>query len=535
MTSRFMSSRPEAERALIRAGGSSSDDDAERFYALRVSDYARVLTLMFGGIYAVGVVLTLFVFPGRFISVHVHPAKLANLGFGLTSLAIWILARRPSAPRWLVTMSDGFLPVSVMVVVCVVTMTVPPWHGLYLAPLLIAAILLVLRAALLPSPPGRTALVGVLTSIPVAIASHSLAAMDPTLPEPVTANIVLIACSTWCVALVAATVMVSRAIYGLHHEIRSVRRLGQYVLGDLIGEGGMGSVYRAEHAMLRRPTAVKMLLPDRAGRESIARFEREVKLTARLTHPNTVAIYDYGRTRDGLFYYAMEYLDGLSLEELVRRFGPQSPGRVIHILMQAAGALAEAHALGLIHRDIKPANVLFCERGGTPDTVKLVDFGLVKSLEPEDGPALTHTNAIKGTPQYLAPESIITPSSVDHRVDLYGLGGVAYYLLTGRPPFEGESVLEICGHHLHTPPTPPSNVTRSTVPPDLDALVLKLLAKKPEDRPSGAQALYDELALCARKSPWRVDEARTFWLEFHKGPGPSRERASAGASAIPSS
>jgi serine/threonine-protein kinase len=298
-----MSSRPEAERALVRAGGSSSDDDAERFYALRVSDYARVLTLMFGGIYGVGLVLTLVLFPGELVAFHLHPTKLANLGFGLTSLAIWLLARRPSAPPWLVTMSDVFLPVSVTVIVWLVATTFPPWHGLYLAPLLIAAILLVLRAALVPSPPGRTALVGVLASIPVAIASRTLAAIDPSLPEPITANVVLVACSAWCGALIAATVMVSRAIYGLHHEIRSVRRLGQYVLGDLIGEGGMGSVYRAEHAMLRRPTAVKMLLPDRAGRDSIARFEREVKLTARLTHPNTVAIYDYGRTRDGLIWH----------------------------------------------------------------------------------------------------------------------------------------------------------------------------------------------------------------------------------------
>jgi len=241
-----------------------------------------------------------------------------------------------------------------------------------------------------------------------------------------------------------------------------------------------------------------------------------VKLTARLTHPNTVAIYDYGQTRDGLFYYAMEYLDGLSLEELVKRFGPQPPGRVIHILLQAAGALAEAHALGLIHRDIKPANVLFCERGGIPDTVKLVDFGLVKSLEPEGGPALTHANAITGTPLYLAPEAITDPSGVDHRADFYGLGGVAYYLLTGRPPFEGQSVLEICGHHLHTPPTPPSALLSTPVPPDLEALVLKCLEKQPATRPGRSEELADALAECSKQSPWNVAEARAFWLKLRE-------------------
>ena len=222
----------------------------------------------------------------------------------------------------------------------------------------------------------------------------------------------------------------------------------------------------------------------------------------------------------------MEFLDGLSLEELVKRYGPQPPGRVVHILMQAAGALAEAHALGLIHRDIKPANLLFCERGGTPDTVKLVDFGLVKSLEPGSAPTLTHANAITGTPQYLAPESILDPSSIDHRVDLYGLGGVAYYLLTGRPPFVGQSVIEICGHHLHTPPAPPSDFTKLPVPHDLEALVLRCLAKKPEERPNSAQELYEELVECARSSPWRVAEARTFWQEFKRNSEAPRAEAS---------
>jgi serine/threonine-protein kinase len=192
--------------------------------------------------------------------------------------------------------------------------------------------------------------------------------------------------------------------------------------------------------------------------------------------------------------------------------------------MQAAGALAEAHALGLIHRDVKPANVLFCERGGTPDTVKLVDFGLVKSLEPEGGPTLTHTNAITGTPQYLAPESIVDPTNVDHRVDLYGLGGVAYYLLTGGPPFDGMSVLEICGHHLHTPPAPPSSLTRVAVPSDLEALVLKCLAKKPEDRPASAPELQESLLACARTSPWSAADAKAFWSEFRAESKPPRTK-----------
>ncbi len=507
-----MPSRPEAERALIRAGASSSDDEAERFYAARVADYARVLTFLFAGFYAAGIVLVLLIAPAKLVAFHLHPAKLANLGFGLASFAVWRLAQRSSTPGWFVATGDLLMPVSVSLVIYLVSLTAPPWAGLAFGPLLLAALLLVLRAALVPSPARRTFVIGAISSLPVVLASRTMAEHDLTLTEPVTANRITLVATVWCLGLIAATCTVSRVIYGLHHEIRNVRRLGQYVLGELVGEGGMGAVYRAEHALLRRPTAVKVLSPDRAGKDSIARFEREVKLTARLTHPNTVAIYDYGRTRDGHFYYAMEFLDGLSLEELVKRFGPQPSGRVIHILMQAAGALAEAHSLGLIHRDIKPANVLFCERGGTPDTVKLVDFGLVKSLEPEVGPALTHANAITGTPLYLAPESITDPTGLDHRADIYGLGGVAFFLLTGQPPFPGTSVLEICGHHLHTPPTPPSQLSKSPLPAELDALVLRCLSKKPAERPQNAEELKEALAECARSSPWSIAEARAFWL-----------------------
>lgn len=285
----------------------------------------------------------------------------------------------------------------------------------------------------------------------------------------------------------------------------------------------MGAVYRAQHALLRRPTAVKLLLPGRVGPESIARFEREVQITAELTHPNTVAIYDYGHTPDGVFYYAMEFLDGVSLQELVERFGPQPSSRVAHVLLQAAGALAEAHALGLIHRDVKPANILLCERGGVPDVVKLLDFGLVKSIGPSEGPELTQANSITGTPQFLAPESIGDPTAVDHRVDIYGLGCVAYFLLTGRPPFEGKTVVEVCSHHLHSIPKPPSERLGAPVDAELEALVLACLAKKPEDRPRDAHALYATLSAIAQRMPWSLAEARAFWAEAEeRGPGSRR-------------
>ena len=200
----------------------------------------------------------------------------------------------------------------------------------------------------------------------------------------------------------------------------------------------MGIVYRAHHALLRRPTAVKLLPAGRAGESNLSRFEREVQLTSSLTHPNTVAIYDYGHTPDGIFYYAMEYLDGMDLEELVELDGAQDPARVVHVLRQVCGALAEAHGVGLVHRDIKPANILLCERGGIPDTAKVVDFGLVKQLSTSGvGPGVSTVNNIMGTPLYLSPEAITSPEKVDARSDLYALGAVAYYLVTGKAVFEG--------------------------------------------------------------------------------------------------
>jgi len=212
-----------------------------------------------------------------------------------------------------------------------------------------------------------------------------------------------------------------------------VRRLGQYTLERKIGAGGMGIVYRASHAMLRRPTAIKLLPPDRAGEASIARFEREVQMTAQLSHPNTVAIYDYGRTPEGVFYYAMEYLDGINLEDLVRTYGAQPAGRVLAILDQVCGALAEAHERGLVHRDIKPANIILTERGGEPDVAKVVDFGLVKPIVTDD-PRLTMSmpGVMTGTPLYLSPESLTSPESGDPRSDLYALGAVGCAVAANR-------------------------------------------------------------------------------------------------------
>lgn len=247
-------------------------------------------------------------------------------------------------------------------------------------------------------------------------------------------------------AIFVFTLVVARLQREAQKAAIEAKHLGQYRLEERIGAGAMGVVYKGRHAMLRRPTAIKLLDVDKVNDASIARFEREVQITCQLNHPNTVAIYDYGRTPEGVFYYAMEYLDGIDLQVLVDRYGPQPEGRVIHVLKQICGSLYEAHSQGLVHRDIKPANVMLNRRGGEPDVIKVLDFGLVKALD--DARQGRRTEGMSGTPLYMSPEAIQTPDLVDARSDLYAVGAVGYFLLTGQPVFNAGSLVELCQHHL---------------------------------------------------------------------------------------
>jgi CHASE1-domain containing sensor protein len=304
-------------------------------------------------------------------------------------------------------------------------------------------------------------------------------------------------------------------ILRLRRRMQAALKLGPFTLVEKIGEGGMGVVYKATHAMLKRPTAVKLLRLGHENDAMLRRFEREVQLTSSLAHPNTIAIYDYDRTRDGVFYYAMEYIDGVTLEDLVERKGALPPGRVVRVLKQVAAALAEAHSIGLIHRDIKPANVMISRRGGISDFVKVLDFGLVRTVAPggdeASAPTLTHATALVGTPLYLAPEAITRPLEVDARADLYALGAVAYFLLTGQPPFQGTSIVEICGHHLHSAPEVPSARALGSVPAELDAVVLRCLEKLPEQRYQSAREVLSALEALAGTLVWSESEAAAWW------------------------
>ncbi|WP_442508592.1 serine/threonine protein kinase [Novipirellula sp. SH528] len=306
------------------------------------------------------------------------------------------------------------------------------------------------------------------------------------------------------------------AVYASRLDLRARRsaleakRLGQYALGEELSAGGMGVVYRAHHDMLHRPTAVKLLHVDKTDDQAIARFEREVQLTSQLTHPNTIAIYDYGRTAEGIFYYVMEYLDGISLQDLVDRFGPLPVDRVNHILRQLCGSLSEAHGLGLIHRDVKPANIMLTKCGGMCDFVKLLDFGLVKSQNADRN--MTLAGSLTGTPLYMSPEAI-QQEELDARSDLYAVGAVGYFLLTGTPVFDGKSIVDICKQHLQATPQRPAERLGQPLDVQFEELLLRCLAKRPDDRPASAEICEEELLGCPSASRWTQVQAKAWWAK----------------------
>ena len=447
-------------------------------------------------------------------------ANVLNVGMALQLAAAvipavqWVACRSGERSARAVDVCDAGGALLIMLAYSVMSWVSPPSfeQGFLLA--LITICVLVTRAVVVPSTGVRTLWIGVMCSLPPVIATWLILSgggqASPLVDPEWLRKMGALYIALWCGLGVALSTLASRVIYGLVQRVREVTELGQYTLEEKIGQGGMGVVYRARHALLRRPTAVKLLAT--ASDQARARFEREVQLTSALTHPNTVAIYDYGHTPDGVFYYAMEYLDGITLEDLVEHDGPQPTGRVVHLLRQVTAALAEAHAVGLVHRDIKPANLMVCDRGQVADFMKVLDFGLAKDLTPETPSDLSTANMLVGTPLYLAPESILDSGSADARTDLYALGAVAYFLLTGAPPFVGTNLLDVCSKHLHTPPEPLASRSELAIPAQLEALVLRCLAKDASDRPASAGALLGLLDDCD-VDRWSDIEARRWWTE----------------------
>ncbi len=308
----------------------------------------------------------------------------------------------------------------------------------------------------------------------------------------------------------------ARVVYHLGTEVRRARELGSYQLEEKLGEGGMGEVWRARHRMLARPAAIKLIRASSAGvsDQAARRFEREAQVIARLRSPHTVELFDFGLAADGGFYYAMELLDGLDAESLLRRFGPLPPERVIYLLRQVCHSLSEAHATGLVHRDIKPANVFLCRYGEEFDFVKVLDFGIVRAARggAETSVVETREERIEGTPAFMAPEQAMG-GAVDSRADIYATGCLAYWLLTGALVFTAENPIALLMRHANAPPEPPSSRGTEPIPRALDDLVLACLAKDPDQRPQSARELALRLAEVDGLGEWTQERAREWWAE----------------------
>ena len=319
------------------------------------------------------------------------------------------------------------------------------------------------------------------------------------------------------IAIFIFTLIVSRLQREAQEAAIEAKQLGQYKLERKLGEGAMGVVYKGKHAMLRRPTAIKMLNIDRVNSASIQRFEKEVQITCQLNNPHTVAIYDYGRTPEGLFYYAMEFLNGIDLQQLVDEHGVQSESRTIAILTQICESLYEAHTLGLVHRDIKPANVMLNRRGGVPDFIKVLDFGLVKAVDEDRTKQQTNAGSLTGTPLYMSPEAIQTPHLVDARSDIYAVGAIGFFLLSGKPPFNGGSLVELCDMHVNSPPTTLRSDLGADCSEELEAALLACLAKSPAQRPQTALDLSLRLKRCPHAFDWTYDQGDGWWGRYERG------------------
>jgi serine/threonine-protein kinase len=433
-----------------------------------------------------------------------HPLSFI-LGLAAVQLGSRSLARIQGIAFWVVAFN-------LLLVISAVAILYP-----FREPFLPVALLLFVMAAFLPCRNAQIWLAGF--AVVVAVVSYTL--LSAIVPEVAAywerlGSRAAFWERTWRVSGITmigvVSVLVSRNLHSLHRSAHRAKRLGNYLIEKELGEGGMGQVFVARHAMICRPTAVKVMSGDQSdGPAAVARFEREVKLSASLTHPNTITIFDFGRTADNTFYYAMEYLEGLDLQRLVERFGPIPSDRAVYILSQICGSLAEAHARGIVHRDIKPSNIFITHRGGLYDFVKVLDFGLAREVKQAADSGLTKTGMVFGTPRYIAPESVYGANRADARSDLYNLGGVAYWMLTGTHLFGGSSSLDLIIDHVKTIPQHPKEVSELPIPDELDALVMKCLEKEPRDRFQTAEALKEALLAVALPERWSQGRARDWW------------------------
>ena len=464
-----------------------------------------------------------------FVAVVTNPVALGHLGASWTVGLVWFLASRVRLSR----RSLGALDSSI--VVACGFLSIMTWNdeGQILQVLLALIVTVMIRAILVPSRPHRTMLLTVLAFLPtvvVCIVRHHPTSLLPGFTPEYQKQYMTLNTILWSVLGTTLATITSRVTYGLRKQVAEANELGQYVLEEKIGGGGMGEVWRARHRLLIRPAAIKLIRPQVSADPELLlrRFEREARATAALKSPHTVQLYDFGTTEDGRLYYVMELLDGLDLDTLVRQYGPLPAERVVHLLRQVCSSLQDAHANGLVHRDIKPANVVVSRAGTTFDFAKVLDFGLVKlhtagprgsgaagqspmRKSDDDAVKLTAEDSTSGTPAFMAPEVVLGVAETDHRVDLYALGCVGYWLLTGKLVFEGRNAVEVMFYHANTPPPRLSTRSELPIPAPLEELVMECLEKDPARRPASAEAVSTRLDAVPLESAWTVERAERWW------------------------
>jgi eukaryotic-like serine/threonine-protein kinase len=442
----------------------------------------------------------------------------ATVGVASSLLMVW-LARHLSGQSMLLDLGSGYL-----VLQCLLVAILGQWIPAPISPRVSwVCIPILFYPAIVPNTPRKTLITSLLAAStePVALGLSHIRGVD----IPLSAFYLI-----WdflptyiCAFLVVIPVKI---IHSLGQQVRRARELGSYRLEEPLGKGGMGEVFRATHQMLARPAAVKLIRSEiigsstpAAARVIVERFRREAEAAASLRSPHTISLYDFGVSQDGTFFLVMELLDGLDLETLVERFGPVPPDRVVHLLRQACDSLAEAHARGLVHRDIKPSNIFTCRMGLEVDFVKVLDFGLVKAMGEGEREAtlLTAPDSTTGTPAYIAPEMVRGDRIPDHRIDIYTLGCVAYWLLTGRLVFQAANAIQLMYQHANSAPVAPSQRSELEIGPELDRVILSCLAKLPEDRPQSATELSQLLAAAVPGDLWTEERAHRWWDRHHPG------------------
>ena len=501
------------------------------FVRERLALVGKTLFLVSFGFYLFLLASMVLVGGAPFVAVVKGPVALGHLAASWTMGLLWLLARRAR----LSVRSLGTLDAVSIVVACgflsIMTMND---EGQILQVLLALTVTVMIRAILVPSRPRRTMVLSALAFLPtvvVCIARHDPTALLPGFSPGYQKQYMTLNTVLWSILGTTLATIISRVTYGLRQQVAEANELGQYVLEERIGRGGMGEVWRARHRLLIRPAAIKLIRPQMSGDPELLlrRFEREARATAALKSPHTVQLYDFGATEDGRLYYVMELLDGLDLETLVRQYGPLPAERVVHILRQVCSSLQDAHVNGLVHRDIKPANVVVSRAGTTFDFAKVLDFGLVKldtaRNSEDDAVNLSTEGSAGGTPAFMAPEVVLGVADTDHRVDLYALGCVGYWLLTGKLIFEGGSVVELMLHHAHTPPPRASTRSELPIPAPLEDLVVECLEKDAARRPTSAEAVSTRLDAVSLESAWTVERAERWWAMHRPLPADARRVA----------